>query len=360
MPCPCPIGVSKLAEGWCWRQVLPTTGNMQQSDQPNTGEEQGARAGPARGIGAPLATELSGDLPCVRCRYNLRGLSIVSCCPECATPVRATLLAVVDPRASELRPIHAPWLTSVGVVVWGTAATGAALLAVVTHVYSLGLLPPVDWLTIWSGGPAGIWVLVLTVLSGLGAAAFIRPHAGIETAKVWSAVAGVAGYIPIAACVWWLNARGSLVEDSPLRMQAPQGAAAAVWLLLCGLVAGVLMCLRPNARLLVARSLLMRSGRVDRQTMRGMASVSLVIAAGLLIGVLSGVWDVPVMDTAETVGAMVVLVGWLLFLIGLIGVTVDCWRLRPVIAQAPLSLSDLLDPARAESPRPSRMWSRSP
>jgi hypothetical protein len=352
-------GGGKLEVSPIWASIS-MTGNMHQRNEQSEVLPQGSEAQPAPSPGTPLATELAGDLPCVRCRYNLRGLSIVSCCPECGTPMRATLLAVVDPRASELLPIVAPGLTSVGVVLWGTAAMGAAAVALLSHLVSLGLFPALEVLSLWSLVMAGEWVVALTILSGLGAVAFIRPHAGIAAAKVRLAALGVAGYIPVCMCVWWLNAYGALMSVSPLRLQTPQGAPAGVWLVLCLLVVGVLLCLRPNARLLVARSMLMRSGQVDRQTMRGLASVSMVSAAGVLLGLLSGLVEAPVMDTVETVGALVILVGWLLFLIGLGGVTVDCWRLRPVIAATPLSLSDLLDPARAGASRPSRMWSQSP
>ncbi|MBL8760751.1 MAG: hypothetical protein JNL50_05545, partial [Phycisphaerae bacterium] len=52
-----------------------------------------------------LARELTGDLRCAKCAYNLKGLSVRSVCPECGLAISATLLAKVDPHAAELRPI---------------------------------------------------------------------------------------------------------------------------------------------------------------------------------------------------------------------------------------------------------------
>src|SRR5262245_48877512 len=74
-----------------------------------------------------IARELTGDLPCVRCRYNLRGLSVRAPCPECGTPVRATLLAVVDPFAGELQPVSRPRLIVAGLIAWSLGGFGSAL-----------------------------------------------------------------------------------------------------------------------------------------------------------------------------------------------------------------------------------------
>src|SRR5581483_4291904 len=76
-----------------------------------------------------LGRELGGDLHCVVCSYNLRGLSIRAICPECGTAVRATILSVVDPHASILRPITFPRLTAAGVILWAAGAVAVAMMA---------------------------------------------------------------------------------------------------------------------------------------------------------------------------------------------------------------------------------------
>src|SRR3954470_14312241 len=75
-----------------------------------------------------IARELTGNLPCVTCRYNLRGLSIKSVCPECGTAVRAAILAAVDPYAPILQPLYAPRLAATGLMLWAGGALAAGLL----------------------------------------------------------------------------------------------------------------------------------------------------------------------------------------------------------------------------------------
>src|SRR5436190_23878239 len=77
------------------------------------------------GTGSALGRQLRGDLPCVACGYNLKGLSIRSVCPECGTPVRATILSVVDPHAAELTPIRLPALVALGLLFCAAGALGA-------------------------------------------------------------------------------------------------------------------------------------------------------------------------------------------------------------------------------------------
>ena len=77
--------------------------------------------------GSGLAMLLTGDLPCIGCGYDIRGLSVLSQCPECGLAVRATVLHRVDPSAEALRPMPTPRLTSLGIVAW----TGFGLLTAI-------------------------------------------------------------------------------------------------------------------------------------------------------------------------------------------------------------------------------------
>jgi len=98
----------------------------------------------------------------------------------------------------------------------------------------------------------------------------------------------------------------------------------------------------------------MRTGRVDRQTMRSVAAVLLVVLLG--DGMRLAGWSIPggtgvLVDQA---GRGLVLVGSVLFTIGLFGIAVDCWRLAPVILDPPLSLAQALGPERPARTEPSR------
>jgi hypothetical protein len=119
----------------------------------------------------------------------------------------------------------------------------------------------------------------------------------------------------------------------------------------------ILVLLRPNARMLAARCLLMREGMVDRQTMRAVAFVLSLPALGHLLGILGA--SLGSAELLSMIGGIFCSIGYVFFLIGLTGIAMDCLRMRRVVGSAPLSLSELLSPARtAASERPSRVWTR--
>jgi hypothetical protein len=129
----------------------------------------------------------------------------------------------------------------------------------------------------------------------------------------------------------------SLDEDPPLRRT--------LWKLAGDLAifASVLLT-RPNARLLAARSLLMRTGQVNRQTLAALAAaVGISIIGDLLLIAARMDWTRGFWDSATRwSGHTLTLVGGTLLLIGLGGVVLDVWRLLPVIVSKPLDLSDVV------------------
>lgn len=270
-----------------------------------------------------LASELAGELRCARCSYDLRGLSIRSVCPECATPVRATLLLVVDPLADELRPIRLPSVAAWGLMAWSVGAlvavVGASVLrseAVIGTWLPRAVQPWLAWSVVGAVG-----------LSGLGAAgSLLWPHAGIRRALSLAAAAGVALYIPLAIVT--LRAVGRREHDPMLTG------------LVMVLIAAIIVLLRPVARILQARSFLLRTGQVDRQTMRVLAIVVLIAAAGegAQWAAVDRTWG----DLVRPIASLVTAAAWTLFGVGLAGVVADCWRIRGVILQPPLSLAKLL------------------
>ncbi len=305
--------------------------------------------------GFPLALELGGDLPCVRCRYNLKGLSIRGACPECGTPMRATLLAVVDPRASELQPIEHPRLVAAGVVLWALAALAATICE-----WSVRLLTFVDssHASLEPGGMVRLLSPALTLLSGIGAVALIRPHPGLARSGHVMAAIGAGLYLPLTA-VLGLKAHVPLPMPSPgeWTIAARGGVEGLLGVAQSLLMMGILLLLRPNARRLAARSILMRAGMVDRQTMRAVAATLSMCMVGHLLGVLAA--GSTSMELPAMIGGALVGIGNVLFFMGVAGITIDCLRMRRVIASPPLSPADLLGPARTRAAdRPSREWSR--
>jgi hypothetical protein len=283
-----------------------------------------------------LARELTGDLPCLRCRYNLRGLSIRAVCPECGLPVRATLLALIDPRAQELRPIDRPGITAAGLMVWSGAAVLAALAVWATRLNGFLWVLGVDTDVLRR---AAQWAPWLIGLSGVGAIVLIRPHRGIARAQSLAAATGVLGYAMLAYVSWVIHARfdrsGPDPFFSPTALVEVRELATLLWL---GVAGFIVIALRRSLRLLVARSVLIRSGRVDRQ-----ASSSVLAALG--ISALGTLARLAAQQAGEPTGLIAILgtvlvgVGSMLLTLGLFGVLADCWRIRRVVAGTPLSLS---------------------
>ncbi len=168
-------------------------------------------SGGQQGGGTRLSADLGGDLPCIQCNYNLRGLSISGECPECATAVRATLLAVVDPMASEFRPIAHPTLMALAMVVWPVAMLASVLAALGGTLLSerTGVLIPGDALAPW--GWARLLPAILAAVSGLAACALIKPHSGIPLKDRRLAALGVLAYAPAIAFFVWMQGIGDPV-----------------------------------------------------------------------------------------------------------------------------------------------------
>jgi hypothetical protein len=313
----------------------------------------GGRSAPAHTPGAEgrepapsLGRELEGDLPCVVCGYNLRGLSIRSMCPECGTGVRATILSVVDPLASELRPIDFPRLTAAGVVLWAAGAVAVAAMSWLPQaadaLHFLGVRG-VD------RPSAALGVLLGVCTSGVGSLALIRPHAGIP--RVQSVLAGLATacYVPLAIVLWNYHTDMDIVGGPHYLSGWRPGVDAVLSLASAGaLIALIVMFERPNARLLVARSLVMRTGRVDRQTMWVMAVAACVLAVGALLGAAPS-RSPGVVDALRTIGVGLIVLSSLLLSIGALGSLLDCVRIAGAILIPKVTLRQVIREGRPRS-----------
>jgi len=291
---------------------------------------------PTPGQSSIIARELGGELPCSRCRYNLQGLSVRAVCPECGTPVRATLLTVVDPRANELQPLFFPRLSAMALMIWSFSALAAALCVWSLRLFGTG------WIGLRGLSP-GLAAVALTALCGVASAVFIYPHAirGPRSGAIAAAL-GTLAFIPLTYLLWLIHveidtSQGPAYGDgsfSPRR----------VWLVLGvhAFLVVITLCLRPNARLLWVRSLLMRTGRVDRQTLIAIAGVVAIAMVGDVLRLLGALTPPATGALLDQIGQLLILVGSLLLLLGLLGLVVDSWRLYPVVVQPPLSIERLL------------------
>ncbi len=289
--------------------------------------------------GGEIARRLVGDLPCVRCRYNLRGLSVRGRCPECGTAVRATILHAVDPFAAVLRPIGARRWVATGLMVWTVGALAAGgltwLLRATDVAIEAGLNPGMER---WLAQAAAACL----ALSGIGALALVRPHGGLSVAGIAGAALGVAAYGPLVWLYWTLHGRFDPVHVRPYqRLDVVLGDRAELRLAMAGVAAAVLVGLRPNVRMLVTRSLLLRKGRVDRQTMLAMLVALAVGALGDSIHLLA---DRP--SWATVVGTFLIAVSSMFVTVGLAGAVADAWRIALAVLTPAPSLQQVMGPAR--------------
>lgn len=86
----------------------------------------------------------------------------------------------------------------------------------------------------------------------------------------------------------------------------------------------------------------MRTGRTDRQTLRALASVLVLCVLGDLMRLGALQFEGGGAQLADQVAQLLVMLGSVLFSVGLVGVCVDCARLFGVILEPPLSMQDLL------------------
>lgn len=291
-----------------------------------------------------IGLALRGALRCVVCKYDLQGLSVRSVCPECGTAVRATILMAVDPKAEALAPMHAPRLVAAGLI----TCSGAGLLAIVLCwlpriaelVARAGVVVPTS---IGSPGWLPEAIAGLAALSGLGALSLVRPMRAIPPAATLAALGGVAGYALVAWGLWKIHGpidRGAAWPyfagpPSPERLLHRSVVAMGLIVALTGL--------RPNARRLVHRSLALRTGRVDRQTLLAMVGAVALSSAGDGVRLLSLSVGTAGAELVDDLGTLMVAIGSMFFTVGAASALVDSVRIGRAIVTPMPSLRSVIE-----------------
>jgi hypothetical protein len=311
----------------------------EQSSEPGQGvTPEFAPSAERRPESALLGRELGGDLPCVVCGYNLRGLSIRGVCPECGSGVRATILAVVDPHATILRPIYLPRFVAGGLVVWALSGLVIAIVLWWPHfaaaaAVSFHRVPAPD---------LSLLLVALVACWAAGAASLVRPHGGIPWWYTVAAVCALALHAPMGWALLHLYR-----TDWPASAAGTRRVFVAM-----ACLAAIFVLLRPTARLLVARSLLLRSGRVDRQTLYGMAAAALLVAIGHGIIRFSVVGWVGGQVVVRVLGVALLVIGAALLTLGLIGCVIDSVRIARAILRPRRTLKQVLRSGIGPEPDP--------
>jgi len=300
-----------------------------------------------------LSRELSRDLPCLRCGYDLVGLSVRDRCPECGTPVRATLLAVVDPLAAELAPIYSPRILFAAMCVWSISTLFCSLAVWIMRGLEFatagGPQPAlIGWL-----GPAAAGLLAL---AGVSLVPVARPHGRLEPGTASGVMVAIVAYLCIAALLWFtftgvdaqtptIFASATADDGRRTMLRLASGAATAV----------IVLGLSRVWKSLQSRSVLMRSGRLDRQSTPSLLAAIAIAAAGDIIWLLFK----PEQDTSiegslvRIISIALIGVGSMLLTVGIVAIVIDVIKLRPVILAAPLTFDDMTRPDSRRGTPPS-------
>jgi hypothetical protein len=296
-----------------------------------------------------IARQLTGKLDCFSCGYDLHGLSIRADCPECGVPVRATILGIVDPHADQLTPLTFPRISATGLNMWSFGALGAVLmvwvLRLVEVLRDLGVSTWVPSVFAWVG-------LAGLIVSMLGAFTLIRPHASVTRVEAIRSSLGVSLYFALIFVYYSIYLGHDIASPSPLFQ--PGGDATArsalrivVFLLISGIVTGI----RPAAVGLALRSVIVRTGRVDRQSMIALLASLGIAAMGDLLSILAQFTPIEARDVLEIVSVVVISLGSVLFTVGLFNICIDTVRLYPVIRRPGVGLGDIFETNRQKSQR---------
>jgi len=284
----------------------------------------------------------------VRCRYELKGLSVVGLCPECGTPIVATILAVVDPHAEALKPVaHPRFLAG---AIFGLAGCSLAA-SILTWLMRLADAGTQMFGIRFDDGALPFVGTACIIAAGLSATSLVRPHAQIGRGGVIRAALGVVAFAPLAVFYWLIHGVFDQAHAAPYIAPGESDAMRAV--LRLGMGAFLLVAilgLRPNARVLARRAVVFRTGRADRQTMRAMAIAVGTWMVGDVLSLVGAHLGGLGAQVVRGSGVFLIVVGSVLFTIGLGGIVVDAWRLGRALIQPAVSLDRLLGTGRGSDP----------
>ncbi len=298
-----------------------------------------------------IGLRLSGALPCFVCKYDLQGLSVRGVCPECGAAVRATILYAVDPHADAFQPLPNPRTNALGLLLWPGGALAAALLSWLPRVcdfiekarsgFTLGLSRQ-SWLA-----PA---ILACALVSMAGAVMLVRVVRG--SSQRFASVLSALAYGPLCWALWQLHAGLDRASGPPYIVAGPMAERIAYRLVIGASIAVIIFGLRPNARRLVARSLTLRTGRVDRQTLLGMALCVGVAAIGDGLRLASIGLSPSISGTVDDIGTITILAASVLLTLGFASAIVDGARIGRALVMPSPGYRQVFASAGSGEPKP--------
>jgi hypothetical protein len=192
---------------------------------------------------------------------------------------------------------------------------------------------------------------VLILVSGVGAIANVKPTRHTSARGTSLALLGVVLYIPLAVTFWALHGQLDISLPSPYFGRSPDALRVLVRGVELLLIAGIVLSVRTNARTLAARSAILRTGRVDRQTLYAVAvtaSLGVVGDGFRLAGTFTGGAPSQALSIA---GVTLVVIASALLTMGMAGVAIDCARIARALLRSGrriTSLVSMVEVAKAE------------
>jgi hypothetical protein len=257
-------------------------------------------------------------------------------CPECGTSVAATLLLTVDPQAAELQPIRRPWLTAIGVGLWALGAVAAVVLIMwLRACEAFPAVTPPGWLV--------TAIVASVVCSGIGGLALVMPyHLTPRRDRVAALLASLLTFV-LAAVSWMILVKIDGVGARPYLGGVASSPERWVYkLAVTGLLAAIVLGYRPTFHVLLARSHLIRSGRLERQTFRAVLASIGVMAIGDVTQIGAAMLQTTAGEMLSLFAMCIAVVGFLLFSAGILGMSRDVRQLLPVIVSPPLGIADVV------------------
>ena len=279
--------------------------------------------------------QIDFDLRCVRCRYNLRGLAAMALCPECGTPVVASIVAADDPVARRMVALAHPMRVGVSLIVATTAlGVGFAVSVGPDLVRAVAGLEALSHPRTGVDQAAAIGALVLFGIAAAASIVLSRERTSLYRAELASTRTPLWVGPVVLAIAAALRAWGLLAPSVPFKMQ-PVG-----WGLICAAVGLLGACLGTVGlrRLIVT---LGRRSRNYRRGRHGRQSIDLLLAAAVLqLAAATGAVILNRLDSAEhealANGALALVVALTLILaIGLAYLILNaCWIGAAIARQA--------------------------
>jgi len=188
-------------------------------------------------------------------------------------------------------------------------------------------------------------------LSMLGGATLIRAHRGVTRSEAIRSAIGVSLYAPLIYIYSTIYQDHDLFHVTPmLDPNGPDFERSVLHVLLFVLIAGIIWLLRKQAVGLAIRSVVVRTGRVDRQSLLTVLASLGLAAAGELINIIAE-FSSGLDDVLSIVAVVIISLGSVLFTAGMINICIDTVRLYPVLVRPGVGLSDIFETNQQRSDR---------